>query len=482
MPKDGKRPQGSNLKPCPIQPRNESVGTIVAHSAGSVSSKREQALEYVRHGWALLPLRGKHPYRELLPKDHDGNPSWRLLADNPATEEQIRAWFECDPNINIGVICGKPSGGLVVADLDKPPPKSWHIPVTARSVTGRGEHLYFSSTDPVTSHKILNRGKVLGELQADGCYVVLPPSIHPSGSAYEWADLLSPEELNWDLAAPPEWALGSRYQTVKLISPSVETQRQLNGTATATEESNQLTGTVFKGTQLSRWFSQPETIRRILPILGLDDRYFPNNGRGKSFRCILPGHEERKPSASIYRLQSDVFVYHDWHGADGAEWYYLGEVYASQQTGRVQRFRAGHDTTNPQQERIRPELIQWSLRLLIEAGVAKPAPVKALELPASMPKSVHKVYDGFIRLLECKWMHTTDRPTAFSWRFAADWCGVNERTANKAIKTLLSTGYIQIVGQVPSSYGKSIAVFLPGTPELVKERAAAASKQKAEEG
>lgn len=74
-------------------------------------SLREAALAYVHIGVAVLPLRpgGKKPHRML--GEHGGwesaSSSVRLVSD----------WWSADPEANIGIACGRPSG-LAVIDLD----------------------------------------------------------------------------------------------------------------------------------------------------------------------------------------------------------------------------------------------------------------------------------------------------------------------------------------------------------------------------
>lgn len=76
----------------------------------------EEALRYVTLGFAVLPLRGKRPAAQLIAFTH-GSSSTGRLAEWGADEEQLRFWFS-EPDVNVGIFCGEPSGGLVVVDLD----------------------------------------------------------------------------------------------------------------------------------------------------------------------------------------------------------------------------------------------------------------------------------------------------------------------------------------------------------------------------
>jgi hypothetical protein len=69
---------------------------------------------------------------------------------------------------------------------------------------------------------------------------------------------------------------------------------------------------------------------------------------------------------------------------------------------------------------------------------------------------VQTVYSGFLTLLGCKWLHTPGEASPFTWKFAAAWCGLNERTVAKAMRWLLGAGYIQCTGKY-----RRMSLFLP---------------------
>lgn len=137
----------------------------------------DHALAYARAGLAVLPLapRGKVPVTEHGKDDASTDP------------EQIRAWWARTPFYNVGV---RPPAGVVVLDVD---PRSGgsvealgETPETWTAATGGGGcHLWFRCGGKV-------RGKLEGargvDIKAATGYVVAPPSVHPSGSRYRWAN------------------------------------------------------------------------------------------------------------------------------------------------------------------------------------------------------------------------------------------------------------------------------------------------------
>jgi P4 family phage/plasmid primase-like protien len=145
------------------------------------------AVWYAGHGFAVFPLgtRSKRPITTSGLKD------W---TDDPENAAQCWQMF---PTSNIGLVCGMPSHGLLVIDLDVSDEKDgmatlreWEkangeLPETATSITGSGGRHLFYRTDRTGIHPSVNHE--LGvDIRSDGSYVIPPPSIHPSGELYEW--------------------------------------------------------------------------------------------------------------------------------------------------------------------------------------------------------------------------------------------------------------------------------------------------------
>lgn len=101
----------------------------------------------------------------------------------------IREWWSRCPEGNIAITTGFRSG-VVSVDLDGDGPETWarlYGAITAPHFqTGRGGlHLFFACPAPRAS--LL--GGIVGagiDLMADGGQSLMPPSIHPNGTRYEW--------------------------------------------------------------------------------------------------------------------------------------------------------------------------------------------------------------------------------------------------------------------------------------------------------
>jgi Bifunctional DNA primase/polymerase, N-terminal len=144
-------------------------------------------------------------------------------------------------------------------------------------------------------------------------------------------------------------------------------------------------------------FQRPDLALACAAVLGV-----PTERVGHAFLCVLPGHEEAHPSASLHwDPKTGALQYHDWHARSGVAWYTLPDVRASLAYGQAVRLRG-------------PSVATWQLRLLVEAGILAPYPVPARPLPAGVQPAIRQVYEGFLLLLGCKWWHTPQLPTLFS--------------------------------------------------------------------
>jgi hypothetical protein len=203
--------------------------------------------------------------------------------------------------------------------------------------------------------------------------------------------------------------------------------------------------------EVGELYRKPEVALRCAAVIErLVGRSLRLNRIGRSFRCILPGHIDHRPSASFWwdvtdtahHVATGTLVYRDFHAQPvrrerehlgPAPWLSLPEVRASLAYGQACLLKDAETWT-------------WQMRLLVEAGVVWPAPVKARPLPPGVRPAVHRVYDGFQRLLDCKWLLKPGEPTTFAWRFASAWCGVGERHIGEAMIWLLQHGYLRKVG------------------------------------
>ncbi|HEY8415855.1 MAG TPA: bifunctional DNA primase/polymerase [Thermaerobacter sp.] len=434
----------------------DSVAQTLQPDTPNSPSLLETALFLHRQGLALLPIRPgtKEPHTDVLRAVY-GSTEWGPLAQRRASLPEVLAWFQHDPNCQLAVIAGPASGNIAILDVDKLDDAGEMLdrlealggPVAETPRPGR--HFWIRQRYPIPNGDLcLPGGRKVGEIKSGynhegkpaAAYVLVPPSLHPDGDAYRWKprrglDAPLPELSAADLDAlirgdaapaadadiPPSRAEVSKYEYSYLLTPADRPEELVK--------------------QLQR---HPAFIEGALRLLGLERVRI-----GQAFKCILPGHDERRPSAALYRLDDGSVLYHDFHGREGHDWLTLAECYAALLTGRVRKLS-------------KPEHTAWILRLAVDAGVLEPAKVEAPEPPADLRPAARKVYEGFLRLLSIKWLHTPNAATVFSWRFAAGWCGVSERHAGEAMRELLRRGLIRKVGEHKPARGRPQALFLPG--------------------
>jgi hypothetical protein len=141
----------------------------------------------------------------------------------------------------------------------------------------------------------------------------------------------------------------------------------------------------------------------------------------------------------------------------------LPQVRASLAYGRVTQIK----DENGKAQSI--EHLAWRLRLLYEARSVQLLEVPHRSLDGEVRPAVRAVYTGLVLLRGLKWHLWPGNGTTFSWRFAATWCGVDKKTAEKAMRWLMEQGYVRSVGTCRSAYGKVAHVLMP-SPEKPEKR------------
>jgi hypothetical protein len=206
----------------------------------SANPQLECVLSYVRRGWRVLPCHSAIEGKCSCgggPKCKPGKHPWTVHGWKEATvnEEQIRAWSEKYPGCNWAVATGQQSG-VIVLDVDGE--KGWEslaaleaqhgpLPITLASTTGRGGHRWFRY--PAKS-EIRNSAGKLGDgidVRSSGGYVIVPPSVHQSGRAYQWANPQHPiaDAPNWLVELLAEAALRERRLLPRHVGVLVEGER-----------------------------------------------------------------------------------------------------------------------------------------------------------------------------------------------------------------------------------------------------------------
>jgi hypothetical protein len=211
-----------------------------AHSA------LDAVLRGARRGFCLFPVegRGKRPLISEWPEKATSDP------------ETLIAWARQYTGCNWGLACGPRSsvfvldvdgeaGAVAVRELCSAYDEKWLE--TLAVLTASGRHLYFKY--PAGAH-IRNSASKLApglDIRGNGGYALVPPSIHPTGVLYTWAN---PGE-NAPIAQAPAWLL-------RLVSVTAERDPGSAGEGDVIAEgARNATLTSLAGTMRRRAMSRP---------------------------------------------------------------------------------------------------------------------------------------------------------------------------------------------------------------------------------
>jgi Bifunctional DNA primase/polymerase, N-terminal len=397
----------------------------------------DAAFAYSGLGFAVLPLLPceKRPHTRLIEATR-GSSSWKVLGERPASDDEIRVWYRRDPKANLGIITGRASGGLVVADFDDRRPE--RLIDTPTVQTGRGLHVYLRSREQIRSRM----GNGL-ELKAEGGYVVAPPSVHPSGQRYQWLiSLPGLRHVSEANLAP--------FESWELIMPLAEKRdsslvvpRDLSLLDVPTRVPTEVPTRFKRGKLgfLESFDADPQAVAAMCRALRIP------YGDGTAFRCLL--HEDENPSASVFQLEDGTYHYHDWHAYP--EWRTFAQVRAA---------LAGRPRARG------PELATWKLILLAEAGVLPARPLMPMPVPAQASERARQVYDRFMFVLGCRWNYTHGEPMPFSQRFGAALTGLSPSQVWWATRELERLGLLERVGTTGTGRQQAFLWLPRGVREL----------------
>lgn len=144
---------------------------------------REFATYYRNCGLSVIPLRPRDKRPALA--------SWKEYQERLPTDAEIEEWWSPGTDRGIGIVCGGVSG-MVALDFDAHLTARSFLDLhpefedgTIRVVTARGQHVWVQVRERVATLRIEEIGL---DIKAEGSYVVAPPSIHPTGQPYEFAN------------------------------------------------------------------------------------------------------------------------------------------------------------------------------------------------------------------------------------------------------------------------------------------------------
>lgn len=135
------------------------------------------ALNWVVQGFSVIPImfKDKKPESSLLP-----NFQWGVFQKRLPTTDELNWWFSSPRNI--ALVTGW--NDLVVIDFDNQEVfdiwNALYSPKTFMVKTRRGVHVYLKIKEPCAPQHT-----EFIDIKSAGGYVLIPPSIHPSGYEYQ---------------------------------------------------------------------------------------------------------------------------------------------------------------------------------------------------------------------------------------------------------------------------------------------------------
>jgi DNA-binding MarR family transcriptional regulator len=184
----------------------------------TVSSLRAVAEDYANHGLSTVVA---------FPQSKVPGVSWGRFAYEAPTEFERDAMFSFDGDLNIGFVCGVASQNTALIDAES---QSVFIEQVKRfdragkgdtwmAETYRGGHISIRLPFPVAGYK----GDGF-EVRGQGQFVLLPPSIHPSGKQYNFLHRpdkiieVSPADLPWLKLEPARTVRPIPRKAARLLS------------------------------------------------------------------------------------------------------------------------------------------------------------------------------------------------------------------------------------------------------------------------
>lgn len=173
---------------------------------------------YTKLGYKVFPLVA----RDKIPAIPHG---YKSVFD--LKQEDILKYWVNNPLLNIGLPTGAVND-IFVFDVDGEDGKKslfklesefGILPKTATSITSNGKHFLFKYAEGLR-----NRARVMPgiDIRADGGYIVVPPSIHPSGKQYRWLNSITTTPI----AEAPQWLINR----ITYRDPIAVIERRLSGT------------------------------------------------------------------------------------------------------------------------------------------------------------------------------------------------------------------------------------------------------------
>ena len=181
-------------------------------------------------------------------------------------------------------------------------------------------------------------------------------------------------------------------------------------------------------------------------------------GLGKPFRCILPEHEERNPSAAWWRDERGRFIYHDFHQrTEGYRLFSVLEVHHALRTGEVRKLSPGEEAQELGLLLRTVPILQDRLYAVLKLNTAILHSLFKINPCTTTDPHISKNHIGIScvisvwELLKRKFEERVKEgfvTIPASSGFVAERCGLSRINANRILNLLAVLGFIAKVGSV----------------------------------
>lgn len=436
------------------------------------ADRLQEAIDYHWQGYFPIPTK---------PRQKDADVQWRPYQTKQPTPRDLKRWWPPGTTKNIALLLG-PACRILAINVNmknglngEAALKGFHLPSTPTIVTPHGgwaylfrvpdRERYVSSFRTHTSTRLFPADAI--ELRGAGGYQLVPTSLLDDG-AYAFTEGWTAEALHRQCAELPPWALSLWMSLDREFEPTTaEPKKAEHAETTETARKTAVPPKDVTASPPNTKILEVGRARVILDTCSTPKCLKPKDVRslfgdfdanmavaellhlpalGSTFLCIL--HPESRASMSLFRDRtSGAWKVKDWHHRGAYVTYGLADLYASRVLGREVRLQH------------KPLLTVWWLRALVAAKFLEPAEVPRCPMPLDVRPALRTLYEGWLLLLGCKWLYDPGKPSAFSVRFAMDWCGLSSHTVQEGFDQLIRQGYLRRAGHY-----QGMPLYVPGEP------------------
>jgi len=157
---------------------------------------------YYEQGLSVFPVKSTSP-----PSDENKRPNiptWKKYIDQRPTKEEIETWLKEGKFQNIAIVLGEVSDNIVALDLDDKDivpdleldlDKLMNEKGVWVQATGKEGRYHLITKNNKNPGGTIKDNNVHLEYRANGAYIVVCPSIHPTGKVYHFLNYETPDKL-----------------------------------------------------------------------------------------------------------------------------------------------------------------------------------------------------------------------------------------------------------------------------------------------